>query len=465
MAEYGERPELFEVRTTADGRITGTRLSAGPDGSTRSVEFVVNERGAGHARPPGEPGDRSAVVPATLEVTSPSRMRFVLDRGSRAIVFRRVDPSAAAAHVAKAQQAATPSEQDVVQRARKSTVMVVTEHGSLGSGFVVAGGLIVTNLHVVAGATTVVVRYPTGTEHLVQDVRGFDPANDLAILNVGVDHPALQLSTSVKSPEPGTRVVVVGNPQGLEGTASAGIVSASRKHPTLDLERLQIDAPVSPGSSGGPVLDAVGRVIAVVRATDTGGQNLNFAVPVRYVNRLLRTRAGAISMGRFAAATSRAAGPAAPPAPSRTGRPLFPKSIAGFSLGASFVDATAACGLPLAGKPDFAVCTAPPVPLAFATGEVALTFTAGELTRVMFQGTSRSEVQSALRAKYGEPDHLFSLVKGAWVTSRSWAPEQPGMEMWVLEGGRILAVSHKGGPEISVWYFSDREAEIREQNY
>jgi hypothetical protein len=83
----------------------------------------------------------------------------------------------------------------------------------------------------------------------------------------------------------GDEVYVVGNPQGLEGTFSQGIVSSVRQVGPDSL--LQITAPISPGSSGGPVLSAQGKVIGVAVATFRGGQNLNFAVPASYLTPLL----------------------------------------------------------------------------------------------------------------------------------------------------------------------------------
>ena len=83
----------------------------------------------------------------------------------------------------------------------------------------------------------------------------------------------------------GEAVYAVGNPQGLEGTFSQGILSSIREVGTDKL--LQITAPISPGSSGGPVLNSKGEVIGVSVATFKGGQNLNFAIPSGYLKALL----------------------------------------------------------------------------------------------------------------------------------------------------------------------------------
>ena len=84
----------------------------------------------------------------------------------------------------------------------------------------------------------------------------------------------------------GDTVFAVGNPQGLEGTFSQGIVSGIRQFDADSL--LQITAPISPGSSGGPVVDSEGKVVGVAVATFKGGQNLNFAIPAKYVDELLQ---------------------------------------------------------------------------------------------------------------------------------------------------------------------------------
>jgi S1-C subfamily serine protease len=96
-------------------------------------------------------------------------------------------------------------------------------------------------------------------------------------------------------------VFAVGNPGGLEGTFSQGIVSSLRDLDGLSL--LQITAPISPGSSGGPIVDEKGEVVGVAVATFKGGQNLNFAVPAKYVA-LLDTAIGkAVALGQGATKT------------------------------------------------------------------------------------------------------------------------------------------------------------------
>ena len=155
-----------------------------------------------------------------------------------------------------------------------------------GSGFFVGDNLIATNYHVIEGAARgtakLVGQFSTYT---IEGVTATDKTNDLALLKVtmsGIKPLPLGNSSDVKI---GETVYVAGNPKGLEGTFSNGIIS-SRRDPYTK-ERLQMTAPISPGSSGGPVLNSKGEVIGISFMTLVGGQNLNFAIPSRYLRELL----------------------------------------------------------------------------------------------------------------------------------------------------------------------------------
>ena len=157
-----------------------------------------------------------------------------------------------------------------------------------GSGFFVRNNLIATNYHVIEGAARGTAKLVGKfTTYTIEGVTATDKTNDLALLKVtapGIKPLLLGNSTDVKI---GETVYVAGNPKGLEGTFSNGIISSLRDKNTK--ERLQMTAPISPGSSGGPVLNSKGEVIgvsvAVHRALDA--QNLNFAIPSRYLTELL----------------------------------------------------------------------------------------------------------------------------------------------------------------------------------
>jgi hypothetical protein len=170
----------------------------------------------------------------------------------------------------------------VVSSAKSSLVLIKAydESGLLqqGSGFRISGGRIATNAHVVANATRVEVFNDEGK--LIgtsQYAEALSSSVDIAILpRLGSSGVALPLSAT--TPATGEHIVVLGAPEGLTNTVSDGIVSAIRP---LDGQTLiQISAPISPGSSGGPVLNMRGEVIGVSVATYREGQNLNFAVPV-----------------------------------------------------------------------------------------------------------------------------------------------------------------------------------------
>jgi len=156
---------------------------------------------------------------------------------------------------------------------------------ALGSGFLVDGGRVVTNAHVLQGAVSAEVFDSQGQLISTTDyAEALGRSVDLAVLPpvTGV-HPILALAPDL--PDAGMRVLVFGAPEGLSNTVSEGIISAVR---TLDTATtLQITAPISHGSSGGPVVRMDGVVLGVSVATLASGQNLNFAVPARDVLTLL----------------------------------------------------------------------------------------------------------------------------------------------------------------------------------
>jgi hypothetical protein len=187
--------------------------------------------------------------------------------------------------------------QQIAKDAFGSTVLLIMEDAngqplSLGSGFVVREGEIVTNLHVVAGATAGYAKLVgKETTYEIEGITAIDANLDLVLLKTtAFSSPTLTLGDS-DAVQIGDSIYAVGNPQGLEGTFSQGIVSGIRE---FEADRiLQITAPISPGSSGGPVLDSKGDVIGVSVATFVSGQNLNFAIPSNYL-KLLIGKAGPV---------------------------------------------------------------------------------------------------------------------------------------------------------------------------
>ena len=154
-----------------------------------------------------------------------------------------------------------------------------------GSGFIIrADGLIVTNNHVVKNGASVSVTLDDGTE-LKAKVLGTDPRTDIAVLKVESDKPLpyIQLGNS-RDVRPGEWVVAMGNPFGLGGTVTAGIVSAvSRDIGSGPYDQfIQIDAPINQGNSGGPLFTQDGKVIGMNTAifSPSGGSvGIGFAIP------------------------------------------------------------------------------------------------------------------------------------------------------------------------------------------
>jgi parallel beta-helix repeat protein len=177
----------------------------------------------------------------------------------------------------------------VAQRAKNSVVKVIarTKKGeATGTGFAVsADGKIATNYHVIESTSKIFVKLPNGRTVGVQRVIASDKRVDLAILQVrGVTLRPLPLGDS-NAVKVGQEVCVMGSPLGLEQSFSTGVVSAKR---VLDgFEWIQITAPISPGNSGSPVMTRSGRVIGVATFGYEKGQNLNFALSVKYLRMLL----------------------------------------------------------------------------------------------------------------------------------------------------------------------------------
>jgi S1-C subfamily serine protease len=199
---------------------------------------------------------------------------------------------------------------NLYQRVNPAVVYIevlVNDGGTLtplgsGSGFVIdTEGRIVTNNHVVEQADALRVVFSDSSVADAQ-ILGLDPYSDLAVVQVDIPPERLvplELSDS-STLQVGQRVVAIGNPFGLEGTMTAGIVSAlGRTLPAQVLqgtgrfsnpEIIQTDAAINPGNSGGPLLDIRGRVIGVntaIRSTTGTNSGIGFAVPVNTVKRIL----------------------------------------------------------------------------------------------------------------------------------------------------------------------------------
>jgi trypsin-like peptidase/surface-adhesin protein E len=193
-----------------------------------------------------------------------------------------------------------PSTPEIARKALDATVLLLTEDTNgravrLGSGFFVRSGVIATNYHVIKDASRAyaTLNWKVENKFAILSILAVDQENDLALLRLGrsvggdpydeVIASVFMLPLATAGAEIGETVYVAGNPEGLEGTFSQGIVSALRGN-----KYIQITAPISHGSSGGPVLNKYGKVIGVAVGGIEEGQNLNFAIPVSKLAALLK---------------------------------------------------------------------------------------------------------------------------------------------------------------------------------
>jgi len=171
---------------------------------------------------------------------------------------------------------------DIVDKVRGAIVTIETQK-ELGTGFLIAkDGTLVTNFHVIKDAQEISVTLQSGEIYNAAYLIRTDEERDFAILRIeAADVPFVDLGNSDGS-RIGEEVMTIGTPEGLEQTVSTGVVSGRRLMPA-GYAILQTTAPVSHGSSGGPLLNRDGKTIGIITAFLAEGQNLNFAIPINYV--------------------------------------------------------------------------------------------------------------------------------------------------------------------------------------
>jgi S1-C subfamily serine protease len=224
-----------------------------------------------------------------------------------------VQPSSAAAKTLPASAGTALSINEIYKRSGPGVVQITSTIGSstspngqfqessqaLGSGFVLdKDGHIVTNYHVIEGATSIEVRF-SNDDTLKATLVGSDPSTDVALLKVDASARALTPLALADSDrlEVGDAVVAIGNPFGLERTVTAGIVSALQRAVeapngfSID-HVIQTDAPINHGNSGGPLLNTRGEVIGINSQIETGGSGegnvgIGFAVPSNTVKTVI----------------------------------------------------------------------------------------------------------------------------------------------------------------------------------
>ena len=198
---------------------------------------------------------------------------------------------------------------DVIERCEKSVVRIAVKEKdgskSEGSGFVVAPNTIATNVHVLMGAKEAEATFPDGKRFRIVGTYRIDSARDVAIARIEGEGAATlpSLSLSKATPRKGETVVALGSPLGLAFTATRGVVSAIRDGAEISRELgsesitgeqhkgswVQLDAALSPGNSGGPVINAAGEVVAMSTLASQGAQNLNFGISCQDIAKMLAT--------------------------------------------------------------------------------------------------------------------------------------------------------------------------------
>lgn len=177
------------------------------------------------------------------------------------------------------------SAEDVYKNTISKVAMILSYKDGIpyaqGSGFFIDENTLITNFHCVEGADMIEFKI-AGNSEIYKGAKIIKASDDydLAIIQTKQDFPHVKID-SLGREEVGSKVYAIGNPRGLEGTISDGILSGKREN--KGIEYLQITAPISPGNSGGPVLNEKGEVIGVATFTFMDSQSLNFAMPIKYI--------------------------------------------------------------------------------------------------------------------------------------------------------------------------------------
>lgn len=277
LIDQAQQATVDELREEIEALIGEAMLARAATAKANSVERVGYALLARDASP-------SASVSGLDELMESLAQAPLEDLESRVVDTRSlVLPSRPVAAVAgNASEGTSKKKQTPIELALRSVVTITTPE-RFGSGFVVtAGGLCITNAHVVAGRR--VVSVAVGSTQLEGKVLISDSVRDLALVEIaGFSGPSLTLGVSADV-NVGQDVFAMGTPRGFENTVTKGIVSATRN--IDDVQFIQTDAPISPGSSGGPLVDNTGRVVGINTWKRSDGDALGFAVGIDEARKL-----------------------------------------------------------------------------------------------------------------------------------------------------------------------------------
>jgi serine protease Do len=185
------------------------------------------------------------------------------------------------------------SPQELVSLYSDAVFMVVSfdhkeELAGQGTGFYInAQGYALSNYHVMHPGEEWVVKHSDGSLHRVAQIIRSNQTDDLILFRVENRSEVSSIPMASSDPSLGEDIVVIGNPQGLENTITKGIISAFRYN-TRNTDLIQIDAAISPGSSGSPVINLYGQVIGIATLKIDDCENCNFAVSWRKLQSIVR---------------------------------------------------------------------------------------------------------------------------------------------------------------------------------
>lgn len=247
-------------------------------------------------------------------VTAPWKKRFTAF-ALGLLLLAAPSPAAAEADLAQLVREVEPAVLFIVMFDRDG------DRYGLGSGFFISPeGEFLTNRHVMKDAFAAVAISPSGRQYPVTKVVAIHPEADVVKGTVGnVTEPVPFLRISREEVVKGQRIFAFGNPQGLSFTVSDGIVSGFRKIASFG-EVFQMTAPISPGSSGGPVVNAAGEVVGISVGHRKEGQNLNFAVRAKAIGELVTPSGGPLALNQPGDGQQRKSADQAPKRPSEDPR-------------------------------------------------------------------------------------------------------------------------------------------------
>lgn len=186
------------------------------------------------------------------------------------------------------------SHQDILSYLFSSFRKKLTSSNQFGSGFVInAKGYILTNEHVVSNSSEILVQVDRYKEPFVAKIVWTDPEKDLAVIKITPPHPIMPLSLgSSVNTQVGEWVLAIGNPYGLEQTATVGVISGKNRPLRVGSRSyknvIQTDAAINPGNSGGPLVNILGKVIGMNTLVLHPAQSLGFAIPIEDITPLLK---------------------------------------------------------------------------------------------------------------------------------------------------------------------------------